>query len=87
MSNVKIKFSIEVNDECFAQHSVEYTSTYTMRHPIETDEEKLAFEVINRINQLATQKTLQLQNWEILFDDNILQNGSVISTCGSDFNT
>lgn len=82
MKKVRINFSLDVEGECFAQHSVEYTSVYAMRHPIETDEQKLASEIINKMNELATDKKLQLQNWDCLFGDNVLNNGIYVSTCG-----
>ncbi|MBN6077297.1 hypothetical protein HYE59_07070 [Aggregatibacter actinomycetemcomitans] len=82
MATVKIKFSIEVDDENFAEHTIEYRSTYFMRHPLETDEEKLATDIINKMNQLETTKKLKSKNWDSLFGEHILKDGHPISTCG-----
>ena len=81
MANVKMKFSVEVDGENFAEHTVEYQSIYLMRQPLETDEEKLATDIINKLNQLETTKKLKSKNWDSLFGENILKHGYPISTC------
>lgn len=85
MATVKMKFSVEVDGQSFAEHIIEYQSIYFLRYPLETDKEKLATDVINKMNQLETMKKLKSKNWEELFGRDILENGSPISSCGNEF--
>ncbi|MEX4027493.1 Uncharacterised protein [Haemophilus influenzae] len=48
MAIVKIKFSIEIDNESFVSHAVEYQSMYEQRRPWDTNEERLAVETINK---------------------------------------
>ena len=81
MVNVKMTFSVEIDDENFVEHIIEYQSIYSKRYPLETDEERVATDVINKLAQLETMKNLKSKNWGKLFDSDILENGFPVSSC------
>ncbi|HHF4335592.1 MULTISPECIES: hypothetical protein [Pasteurellaceae] len=70
MAIVKIKFSIEIDNESFVSHAVEYQSMYEQRRPWDTNEERLAVETINKMNSLTVENNLKLKDWNQLFVNN-----------------
>lgn len=70
MAIVKIKFSIEIDNESFVSHDVEYQSMGEQRRPWGSGEERLAIETINTMNSLEVESNLKLKNWDQLFANN-----------------
>lgn len=59
MANIKINFSIEIDDETVISHSVTQSGISCFNN-----ERELALEVINRMNCFYTEKNINNGNWK-----------------------